>query len=67
MSIMGAPVREIQVNVDPRKMEAYGLSVETIGGIIAQENVNVSSGSIDIGNNTFSGAADRKNRHSRLP
>lgn len=58
VSIMGAPVREIQVNVDPVKMEAYGLSVEQIGGIIAQENVNTSGGTLDIGNHTYNLKAD---------
>ena len=53
VSVMGAPVREIQVNVDPVKMEAYGLTVEQIGGIIAQENINTSGGTLDIGNHTY--------------
>ncbi len=53
VTVMGAPTREIQVNVDPRKIEAYGLTVEGIGAIIAQENVNVSGGVLDIGNNTY--------------
>ncbi|MBR2424981.1 MAG: efflux RND transporter permease subunit [Tidjanibacter sp.] len=58
VSIMGAPVREIQVNVDPVKLEAYGLSVEQIGGIIAQENINTSGGTLDIGNHTYNIKAD---------
>ena len=58
VSVMGAPVREIQVNVDPVKMEAYGLSVEQIGGIIAQENINTSGGVLDIGNHTYNLKAD---------
>ncbi len=58
VGISGAPVREIQVNVDPVKMEAYGLSVEQIGGIIAQENINTSGGTLDIGNNTYNIKAD---------
>lgn len=58
VSIMGAPVREIQVNVDPVKMEAYGLSVEQIGAIIAQENLNTSGGTLDIGNHTYNIKAD---------
>ena len=53
VSVMGAPTREIQVNVDPRKLEAYGLTIEAIGGVIAQENVNSSAGSIDLGNNNY--------------
>ena len=58
VSVMGAPKREIQVNVDPRKLEAYGLTVEAIGGIIAQENVNSSAGSIEMGNNNYTIKAD---------
>ncbi len=58
VSVMGAPVREIQVNVDPVKMEAYGLSVEQIGSIIAQENINTSGGVLDIGNHTYNLKAD---------
>ncbi len=53
VSIIGAPEREIQVNVDPVKLDAYGLSVETLGAIISAENVNIPAGTIDIGNNTF--------------
>ncbi len=53
VSIMGAPNREIQINVDPRKLEAYGLTVESIGAVIAQENINLSGGVMDIGNNTY--------------
>lgn len=58
VSIVGAPEREIQINVDPTKLDAYGLSVEQLGQIIAAENVNIPSGTIDIGNNTFNIKAD---------
>ena len=58
VSIMGAPEREVQVNVDPRKLEAYGLTIEQLGQIIMAENVNIPSGTIDIGNNTFNLKAD---------
>ncbi|MCQ2130414.1 MAG: efflux RND transporter permease subunit [Bacteroidales bacterium] len=53
VSISGAPTREIQVYVDPNKLQAYGLSVSTIAQIIAAENRNVPSGNIDIGNDTY--------------
>ena len=58
VSVVGAPEREIQINVDPSKLDAYGLSVEQLGQIIAAENVNIPSGTIDIGNNTFNIKAD---------
>ena len=54
VSIAGAPQREIQVYCDPNKLEAYGLTVAGISNIIASENRNVPSGTIDIGSNAYS-------------
>ena len=54
VSIAGAPQREIQVYCDPNKLEAYGLTVAGISQIIASENRNVPSGTIDIGSNAYS-------------
>ena len=54
VSLMGSPVREIQVNVDPQKLEAYNLSVEQLGSIIGMENVDTPGGTIDIGQQTIS-------------
>ena len=54
VSIAGAPQREIQVYCDPNKLEAYGLTVAGISSVIAAENRNVPSGSIDIGSNAYS-------------
>ncbi len=53
VSIIGAPEREIQVNVDPDRLRAYNLTVEQLGGIIAKENVNIPAGTIDVGSNTY--------------
>ncbi len=53
VSIIGAPEREVQINVDPSKLDGYNLTVEQLGGIIAQENVNIPAGTMDIGSNTF--------------
>jgi HAE1 family hydrophobic/amphiphilic exporter-1 len=53
VGINGAPTREIQVYVDPNKLQAYGLSVGTISQIIAAENRNLPSGNIDIGSETY--------------
>ncbi|NLI71566.1 MAG: efflux RND transporter permease subunit [Bacteroidales bacterium] len=54
VSIAGAPQRQIQVYVDPIKMEAHNLTVETIAQKIGAENLNVPTGTMDIGNETFS-------------
>lgn len=53
VSISGAPKREIHVYIDPNRLEAYNLSVETISSIIGAENRNVPGGSFDIGSNTY--------------
>ena len=53
VSVSGAPEREIHVYCDPNKLEAYGLSVSGISQIIAAENRNVPSGTIDIGAESF--------------
>ena len=53
VSIAGAPQREIQVYCDPNKLDAYGLTVAGISSIIAAENRNIPSGSIDIGSNAY--------------
>ena len=53
VSVAGAPQREIQVYCDPNKLEAYGLTVSGISSIIAAENRNVPSGTIDIGSNAY--------------
>ena len=54
VSIAGAPQREIQIYCDPNKLEAYGLTVAGISNVIAAENRNVPSGTVDIGSNAYS-------------
>ena len=54
VSVSGAPQREIQVYCDPNKLEAYGLTIAGISNIIASENRNIPSGTIDIGSNAYS-------------
>ena len=54
VSVSGAPKREIQVFVDPDKLAAYGITVESISSTLAYENRNTPAGTIDIGSNTYS-------------
>ena len=54
VSVNGAPEREIQVFVDPSKLEAYHLTIESIAQVIRTENVNTPAGTIDIGNESYS-------------
>ena len=53
VSISGAPKREISVNLDPDKLEAYNLTIEQIGQSIAMANLNTPGGSVDIGSETY--------------
>lgn len=54
VSISGAPKREIHIYVDPIKLEAYNLTIESISAIVAAENRNIPGGSFDIGSDTYS-------------
>ena len=49
VGLSGVPGREIYVEVDPRKLDAYNLSVEVIGQMIGAENMNMPSGNLKMG------------------
>ncbi|MBP3471892.1 MAG: efflux RND transporter permease subunit [Paraprevotella sp.] len=53
VSIAGAPEREINVYMNPEKMEAYGMTVEAVSQAISMENRNVPGGTFDVGSNTY--------------
>jgi len=46
---IGSPIRAVMVDVDPRKLDAYNLSVEQIAGILAANNLNLPSGNLEMG------------------
>lgn len=49
VDIIGGLEREIQINVDLYKMQAAGITFSNIEQAVAQSNVNISSGEIEIG------------------
>ena len=53
VSIAGAPKREVHIYLDPLRMEAYNLSVETVAALVGAENRNIPGGTFDIGNETY--------------
>ncbi len=53
VSVSGAPEREIQIFVDPAKLEAYNLTIEGIAQVIRMENINTPAGTMDIGNESY--------------
>ena len=50
VDIVGAPEREIQVDVDLNKMQALNIALSDIESAIASENVIISGGEIDLQN-----------------
>jgi hydrophobe/amphiphile efflux-1 (HAE1) family protein len=46
---IGSPVRAVMVDVDPRKLDGYNLTVEQLGAILAANNLNLPSGSLEMG------------------
>ena len=53
VSIIGAPQREINIYMDPQKMEAYNLSPTQVASAISSENRNITNGTVDVGTQTF--------------
>jgi HAE1 family hydrophobic/amphiphilic exporter-1 len=49
VGIAGAPGREIYIDVDPVKLEAYNITLEQIGNILRAENMNMPAGYLEMG------------------
>lgn len=49
VALSGVPGRKIYIDVDPRKMEAYNLTIEQIGNVLKAENMNLPAGNIEMG------------------
>lgn len=49
VQIIGGPIREIQVRVDPQKLEAYNLSTSQLSQVLAAENLTLPAGNIKMG------------------
>jgi hydrophobic/amphiphilic exporter-1 (mainly G- bacteria), HAE1 family len=53
VNLSGVPGRKIYIDVDPRKMEAYNLTIEQIGNILRAENMNMPAGYIEMGKSDY--------------
>ncbi|MDR1679903.1 MAG: efflux RND transporter permease subunit [Prevotellaceae bacterium] len=53
LSISGAPIRYIYIDLDPNKIDAYNLSVEQVGQAVAANNLNLAAGSIKTGKEQY--------------
>lgn len=48
LTVSGAPDRYVYVYLDQQKLDAYGLTVESVGNVIAANNLNMSSGTVKL-------------------
>jgi len=53
LSLGGAPKRYVYIDLDPQKLDAYGLSVEQVGNAISANNLNLASGSVKMGKEQY--------------
>jgi hydrophobic/amphiphilic exporter-1 (mainly G- bacteria), HAE1 family len=53
VALTGVPGRKVYIDVDPRKMEAYNLTIEQIGNILRAENMNMPAGYIEMGETDY--------------
>lgn len=53
VSLSGSPQRYVYVELDPNKIDAYNLTLETIGQAIANNNLNLASGSVKMGKEQY--------------
>lgn len=51
--VSGLPKRVVYVDLDPNKLEAYGLSIESIGNKILAENMDISTGTVKVGRDEY--------------
>lgn len=45
----GGPIRQIQVGIDPKRMEAYNIDIQKVAAALANENITLPAGSIKMG------------------
>jgi HAE1 family hydrophobic/amphiphilic exporter-1 len=53
VSLSGVPGRKVYIDVDPRKMEAYNITIEQIGNVLRFENLNMPAGFIEMGKTDY--------------
>ncbi len=53
ISLTGAPDRYIYIDLDPNQLDAYNLSVETVGSAISGNNLNLASGTVKMGKEQY--------------
>ena len=53
ISLSGSPQRYVYVDIGPTKLNSFGLSLEKVGSAIANNNMNLASGTVKMGKEQY--------------
>lgn len=53
ISVIGAPSRYIYVDVDPKKLDAAGLTLEQVSNAVSANNLNMPAGTVKMGKESY--------------
>jgi len=53
ITVSGAPQRYVYIDLDPKQLDAYGLSVEQVGNAISTNNLDLASGTVKMGKEQY--------------
>jgi len=53
ISFSGTPERYVYVDLDPKQLDAYNLSLESVGNAIGGNNLNLASGTVKMGKEQY--------------
>ena len=53
ITVSGAPQRYVYIDLDPKQLDAYGISVEQVGNAISTNNLDLASGTVKMGKEQY--------------
>ena len=53
ITVSGAPERYVYIDLDPKQLDAYGLSLEVVGNAISANNLDLASGTVKMGKEQY--------------
>ena len=53
ITVSGAPDRYIYIDLDPKQLDAYGLSLEAVGQAVSTNNLDLASGTVKMGKEQY--------------
>ncbi len=53
ITVSGAPERYVYIDLDPKQLDAYGISLEQVGNAISANNLDLASGTVKMGKEQY--------------